>query len=229
MSGLPEAVDKYMPPVYAAGQPGSGAAVLLDKRDPSFIITAGRKEKIMKGRKTGVRRAGIPALLLAGLIACACLAGCGAPAQENGSDTSQIQASADMSGAADNKSNKTTNSCTISVSCGELIDNDDLDAELRGKVPDGGVILPETETAISSGDTVYDILEKVCSEEKIDMTVEDSSTGKFVTGIGGFSSGDAGSMSGWIFRVNGESLTESAGKAEVMPGDVIEWEFVTDF
>lgn len=60
--------------------------------------------------------------------------------------------------------------CTISISCETILDNMDKCAESKkALVPEDGIILPATEVTFSDGESVYDVLQRVCKENKIHM------------------------------------------------------------
>ena len=82
----------------------------------------------------------------------------------------------------------------------------------------------ETEFAIESGDTVYNILKKT----QVDMGATKNGDSIFVDGINGKYAGDEGETSGWVYTVNGERPEQSCDKYEVKAGDNIVWEYVTE-
>ena len=53
--------------------------------------------------------------------------------------------------------------CTISIDCQTILDNiGDLKETKKEFVPEDGWILPEMEVKFTTGDTVFDILKKIC-------------------------------------------------------------------
>ena len=61
-------------------------------------------------------------------------------------------------------------SCTFSISCATILDNrDQLKASKADYVPADGVILPETEATFYEGETVFDVLQRLCRENDIPM------------------------------------------------------------
>ena len=84
--------------------------------------------------------------------------------------------------------------CTISISCATILDNWDKCADSKKPlVPDDGVLLPATEVTFSQGESVYDVLQRVCRENKIHM--ESSFTpvynSAYIEGIGNLYEFDA--------------------------------------
>ena len=95
--------------------------------------------------------------------------------------------------------------CTISISCAALLDHmDALEDSKRQLVPADGVLLPETQAAFADGDSVFDILQRVCRDNGLHM--ESSFTpvynSAYVEGIGNLYEFDGGSLSGWMYAVN---------------------------
>lgn len=53
--------------------------------------------------------------------------------------------------------------CIISISCETILDNIDKCVESKkALVPEDGIILPATEVTFSDGESVYDVLQRVC-------------------------------------------------------------------
>ena len=60
--------------------------------------------------------------------------------------------------------------CTISIECSNILDNmDNLKKTKEEFIPEDGWILKETEVAFQGGETVFDVLKKVCGENGIHM------------------------------------------------------------
>ena len=81
-------------------------------------------------------------------------------------------------------------------------------------LPEGGVILGMSEFELRQGDSVMDILMRVCPE-----SVENR--GGYVPRIGNLRERDCGASSGWYYFVNGEAPMMSAVKYIPADGDVI--------
>ena len=65
---------------------------------------------------------------------------------------------------------QTAGSCTFSISCATILDNlDQLKAAKADFVPDDGVILPVTEATFYEGETVFDVLQRLCRDNGIPM------------------------------------------------------------
>ena len=60
--------------------------------------------------------------------------------------------------------------CTFSISCATILDNwDKCDDSKKPLVPADGVILPSTTVTFSEGESVFDVLQRVCRDNKIHM------------------------------------------------------------
>ena len=56
------------------------------------------------------------------------------------------------------------NVCTVTIVCDTVLDNlGSLDEEKAPYVPKDAVILPKTQVSFTEGDTVFDVLQKVCT------------------------------------------------------------------
>lgn len=121
--------------------------------------------------------------------------------------------------------------CTFSISCITILNNmDKLDRDKKGLVPEDGWILKPITVEFSQGETVFDILKKVCMNKKIHM--ESSFTpvynSAYIEGINNLYEFDCGSMSGWMYSVNGEYYNYGCSQSVINNGDKIEWVYTCD-
>lgn len=93
-----------------------------------------------------------------------------------------------------------------------------------------GVILEPIEVKYETGDTVYDILARVCKEKKIQLDANYTPlySAYYVKGINQLYEFDCGERSGWTYSVNGYFPNYGCSKYEVSDGDVIEWRYTCD-
>ncbi len=89
-----------------------------------------------------------------------------------------------------------------------------------GYLPEDGVILPVTEFPLHSGDTVYDLLTAAARQYGIQL---ESSGMQYIEGINYLYEFDCGDLSGWVFRVNGETPSVGCGSYRLCDGDRVEW------
>lgn len=117
--------------------------------------------------------------------------------------------------------------CTISIECSTLVGNSDLDPGKAEFVPADGWILASSEVAYNPGDTVFDVLKRVCGDTGIQM--ESNYTplygSYYIEGINQLYEFDGGDRSGWMYSVNGWFPNYGCSSYTVEDGDVIEWKY----
>ena len=126
---------------------------------------------------------------------------------------------------------KKKETCTIMIECSTILQNmDELTPGKEEVVPEDGIILPVTEVEFSKGESVFDVLQRVCRENKIHM--ESSFTplynSAYIEGINNLYEFDCGSLSGWMYSVNGWYPNYGCSRYELEKGDVIEWHYTCD-
>ncbi len=132
----------------------------------------------------------------------------------------------------------TSHTCTFYISCSSILDNwdawDAWDEEVakakKPLVPSDGVILPTTTVTFSEGESVFDVLQRVCRENKIHMDANWSSlyNTAYVKGINNLYEFDVGSGSGWTYCVNGWFPNYGCSRYELQDGDSVEWHYISD-
>lgn len=126
----------------------------------------------------------------------------------------------------------TAYTCTFSISCETILDNWDLcDESKKPLVPTDGVILPATAVTFSEGESVYDVLQRVCKDNKIHM--ESSWTpmynSAYIEGIHNLYEFDVGQGSGWMYAVNGWYPNYGCSRYALQNGDVVAWRYTCDY
>lgn len=122
--------------------------------------------------------------------------------------------------------------CTLSVSCAVLLDHlDELDAEKAELVPADGLLLPAAEYSFEAGESVFDLLLRVCRENKLHMEFSSAPLygSAYIEGIGNLYEFDCGDGSGWMYRVNGSFPRFGCSQYILSAGDTIEWLYTCDF
>ncbi|MDD7388886.1 MAG: DUF4430 domain-containing protein [Lachnospiraceae bacterium] len=140
-----------------------------------------------------------------------------------GSDDQQ----ADPSGSSDGK----VHTCKIGIECSTILDNmDKLNKSKSDFVPSDGWILYLSEIEYTPGETVYDILYRVCRDTDIHMEASytPAYSSYYVEGINQLYEFDCGDLSGWTYSVNGWFPNYGCSKYEVSDGDVVEWHYTCD-
>lgn len=125
----------------------------------------------------------------------------------------------------------TSYTCTFSISCATILDNwDKCDESKKPLVPADGVILPSTTVTFSEGESVFDVLQRICRENRIHM--ESSWTpmynSAYVEGIHNLYEFDVGSLSGWMYSVNGWFPNYGCSRYALQNGDVVKWVYTCD-
>lgn len=131
----------------------------------------------------------------------------------------------------DVQSIQTVNTCMLSISCTTVLDN--LDALTQGKeelVPADGWLLKPVEVTFHEGENVFQVLSRVCKQEKLHMEFADTPgyDSAYIEGIGNLYEFDCGPLSGWKYRVNGWFPNYGCSRYQVQSGDVIEWLYTCD-
>ena len=122
--------------------------------------------------------------------------------------------------------------CTFSISCETIWDNMELCAESkRTLVPEDGVIFPAAEVEFYEGESVFDVLQRVCRENKIHMEFSWTPVynSVYVEGIQNLYEFDVGEGSGWMYAVNGWYPNYGCSRYQVKDGDVVEWRYTCDY
>lgn len=128
--------------------------------------------------------------------------------------------------ANDEEASGSSHICTISISCATILNNmSDLKSGKEEFVPSDGWILAASEVEFTEGESVHDILQRVCKDAGIQM--ESSFTpaynSAYVEGINNLYEFDCGQLSGWMYNVNGWFPNYGCSKYTVQDGDVINW------
>ena len=116
--------------------------------------------------------------------------------------------------------------CTVTIVCDTVLDNlRSLDQEKAPYVPQNGVILPETKVSFTQGDTVFDVLRKVCAAADIQLEYSWSPMygSSYIEGINHLYEFDCGKESGWMYHVNGRFPNYGCSSYTLEDGDGIIW------
>ena len=121
--------------------------------------------------------------------------------------------------------------CTFSIECSTILNNlSDLDPDKLEMVPSNGVILKKTTVTFYEGESVFDVLQRLCKEKGIHM--ESSWTpiynSAYIEGIHNLYEFDCGNLSGWMYRVNGWYPNYGCSRYQLAQGDVVEWRYTCD-
>ena len=124
-------------------------------------------------------------------------------------------------GGADNVS-MPVGRVTVSIRCDTVAGRADSD-----HIPADGTILPECEFEISEGESVYDVLVRAAKKFNIQTESKGAASGAYglvyICGINCLYEFDYGDLSGWVYRVNGDTPSVGCGEYKLKDGDRIEW------
>ncbi|MDE7156820.1 MAG: DUF4430 domain-containing protein [Lachnospiraceae bacterium] len=121
--------------------------------------------------------------------------------------------------------------CTLSIECTSILNHlSDLDPDKLDILPKNGIIFPAQTVTFYEGETVYDVLQSVCRENKIHMEASWTPmyNSAYVEGIGNLYEFDCGSGSGWMYRVDGWYPNYGCSRYQLKQGDKIEWRYTCD-
>lgn len=127
------------------------------------------------------------------------------PASSKVTTTSNTSSVISTTPKPDKPIKKYDNTCTFVIECKTILDNKDkLKKGLEKYVPDDAVIFSKT-VGFDSGESVYDILRRICDENSIQMEASytPAFSSYYVEGINNLYEFDCGQGSGWMYSVNG--------------------------
>lgn len=132
----------------------------------------------------------------------------------------------DQDNASDTVTANDAKICTISIVCDTILDNlDNLDAGKEAYVPANGTILATSSVEFEEGETVFEVLNRVC--EYAGIQIEYSWTpmynSYYIEGINNLYEFDCGNESGWMYKVNGWFPNYGCSSYTLEDGDNIVW------
>ncbi|MDY3249436.1 MAG: DUF4430 domain-containing protein [Candidatus Choladocola sp.] len=136
------------------------------------------------------------------------------------SDSSQKQEETQQSVAS------SANVCTITILCGTILNNmDNLSDGKEAYLPANGIILDTSSVEFTAGETVFDVLKRVCDYAGIQLEYSWTPmyNSYYVEGINHLYEFDCGNESGWMYKVNGWFPNYGCSSYELTDGDSIVW------
>ncbi len=121
--------------------------------------------------------------------------------------------------------------CTFSIECSTILNNlDMLDSNKLEMVPSSGVIYEAATVTFYEGESVYDVLQRVCKDHGIHMEASWTPiyNSAYVEGIHNLYEFDCGALSGWMYKVNGWYPNYGSSRYQLQQGDVVEWRYTCD-
>ena len=124
-----------------------------------------------------------------------------------------------------------TYTCTFSIECSTILNNlSELDPDKLELVPTNGVILAPTIVTFYEGESVFDVLQRVCKENNIHLEFSWTPiyNSAYIEGIHNLYEFDCGALSGWMYRVNGWYPNYGCSRYQLADGEVVEWRYTCD-
>ena len=125
----------------------------------------------------------------------------------------------------------TAYTCTISINCSTINDNMDLcDPVKADLVPADGWILQPITVTFYEGESVFNVLQRVCKQQKIHMEFENTPiyNSAYIEGINNLYEFDVGELSGWMYKVNEWFPNYGCSRYQLRNGDIICWVYTCD-
>ena len=126
---------------------------------------------------------------------------------------------------------KKSYTCTLSIECSTILNNlSVLEEDKLDVLPKNGMIFPAQTVTFYEGESVYDVLKRVCRENRIPMEASWTPmyNSAYVEGIGNLYEFDCGSGSGWMYRVNGWYPNYGCSRYQLKQEETIEWRYTCD-
>ncbi len=122
------------------------------------------------------------------------------------------------------------NLCSLTIRCDLLVNNDQLDPEKMELIPQDGLLCAFEQVEFEPGESVFNVLQRTLKQNKLHL--EFSTTPlyntAYIEGICNLYQFDAGSLSGWMYAVNGQFPLTGCSNTLLQPGDEIVWHFTCD-
>ncbi|MDE5558245.1 MAG: DUF4430 domain-containing protein [Ruminococcus sp.] len=121
--------------------------------------------------------------------------------------------------------------CTFSIECSTILNNiSELETEKLDVLPSDGIIFETQTVEFKDGESVFDVLQRICSENNIHMEASWTPiyNSAYVEGINNLYEFDCGNLSGWMYRVNGWYPNYGCSRYQLAEGDIVEWRFTCD-
>ena len=128
----------------------------------------------------------------------------------------------------ENEDNK--NYCTFDIVCTTAVNSSELDERKRKLLPSDGCIIKEAEVSFDEGETAFDVLKRVCTENNIQLefSITPLTGAAYIEGINNLYEFDCGSLSGWMYSVNDEFSNVGCSEYKLSDGDKIKFLYTCD-
>ena len=152
------------------------------------------------------------------------------PTQEDPPAETETQPSQEKP-PAETETQPSVHTCTLEIRCDTVVDTSKLENEaVIPYVPADGVILAATEVTYTPGESVFEVLKRVTREQGIQMEFRDDPlySGAYIEGINYLYEFDGGTLSGWMYKVNGQFPNYGCSQYTVEDNDAIVWMYTCD-
>ena len=130
------------------------------------------------------------------------------------------------------KSDEELHFCTVEIRCDTVTDTSKLENEaVVPYIPADGTILECTTVEFTPGETAFDVLKRATFDNGIQLEFRQDGTytgNVNIEGIGYLYDFDAGALSGWMYKVNGQFPNKGTGGFQVSDGDELVWVYTCD-
>lgn len=137
----------------------------------------------------------------------------------------------DVNKADTTTTNANTKQCTLSVDYKTVLNKkDEFNKDKLSVLNDSGIVIAETTVNFTEGESIIDIVKREFQNKKIHIEFETSPVYNttYVKGLSNIYAGDCGTMSGWLYAVNGTSPSKAMSDVKAKEGDKIEIRFSCD-
>ena len=113
--------------------------------------------------------------------------------------------------------------CIIYISCETAVNNPELEDKKKQLLGADGIILSGCEAGFEPGESVLDVLKRVCKENGIILSTVSSpfGSGGYIEGINDLHERDCGAVSGWMYSVNDLFPNVGCSDYKLSAGDVV--------
>lgn len=120
---------------------------------------------------------------------------------------------------------------TFSINCSTILNSmDKFKKDKLSVLPEDGVILAATQVAFYKGESVFDVLLRETQKDRIQMEYKmvPIYNSNYIQGIHNIYEFDCGSLSGWMYKVNGWFPNYGSSRYQLQNGDTVEWVYTCD-
>ena len=114
------------------------------------------------------------------------------------------------------------------MTCNTALESCELSEAMLEILPENGVILENYEAKYEDGESVFDVIARAVRDNKIHMEYSGTKSVPYIEGVANLYEFDCGSLSGWMYRVNGWFPSFGMGQYKVERGDSIELIYTCD-